>query len=234
MFWFGPKRGDVLSHWYSLIPGFSMPVKDFYTLLETELKAREVPNLDMRRIDFAEGGLLSTNRTYLRMQRETLVFDICGAQFGTSFFFSCRFAEIPVEVTIWHFIALLMMGVLTFYLFFKLFAFWGIFLFPLFVVGAIYVLRNAISLGLSDLDVTLSKSPLVGPIYIRFFRKETYYRQDTRLMYCDTVNQLAKEAVEAVTGAKGIEMIRYNERSPFLEELYKPRFVKMLEPKSKA
>src|SRR3954466_233614 len=102
MFWFGPKRADVLSHWYSLIPGFSMPVKEFYTHLETELKAREVPNLEIHHVDFAEGGLLSTNRTYLRMQRETLVFDICGAPFGTSFFFSCRFAEIPVEVTIWQ------------------------------------------------------------------------------------------------------------------------------------
>lgn len=207
-----------------------MPVKDFYAHLESELKAREVPNLEIKRVDFAEGGLLSTDRTYLRMQRETLIFDICAAQFGKSFFFSCRFADIPVEVTIWHLITLFALIVVGFYLFLNLFAAWGFIYFIAFVLAGIYVLRNAISLGLRDLDVTLSKSPLLGPIYMRYLRRETYYRHDTRLMYCDTVNELTKEAVQAVTGAKGLEIIRMNEHCPLLEELYKPRFVKTIAP----
>ena len=188
----------------------------------------------MRRVDFSEGGLLSADRSYLRMQRENLVFDVCAAPFGKSFFFSCRFAEIPIVVTIWHLLGLAFLAAIVFWLFTRLFSWWGPFVFVLACGASVYVLRNAISLGLRDLDATLINSPLFGPIYLRFLRRETYYRQDTRLMYCDTVNEIAKEAVQAVTGAKGIEIIRLNEHNPLLEDLYRPRFIKLIPDKQKA
>jgi hypothetical protein len=72
-----------------------------------------------------------------------------------------------------------------------------------------------------NLDAALIKSPVVGPIYERWFRKETYYREDTRLMYLDTVNAIVKAKVEEATGAKGIKLVRFNERNPILGELYK-------------
>ena len=68
---------------------------------------------------------------------------------------------------------------------------------------------------------------MFGPIYERFFRKETYYRQDTRLMYLDTVNAVVKAAVEETTGTKGIKLIRFNEYSPILGELYKTTAVSL-------
>jgi hypothetical protein len=80
-------------------------------------------------------------------------------------------------------------------------------------------------MGLKDLDATLLKSPIFGPIYENWFRKETYYRHDTRLMYCDTVNAVVKAEVEKVTGAKGIKLVRYMENCPLLNELYKPKEV---------
>ena len=94
----------------------------------------------------------------------------------------------------------------------------------------IYTLRNAVSMGLRDLDATLIKSPVVGPIYENWFRKETYYRHDTRLMYRDTVNAVVKAQVEDTTGAKGIKLIKFNEYSPILGELYKPTMVTPPQP----
>jgi len=91
----------------------------------------------------------------------------------------------------------------------------------------IYTLRNAVAMGLKDLDAALIKSPVVGPIYENWFRKETYYRHDTRLMYCDTVNAVVKAKVEETTGAKGIKLIRYMENCPMLSELYKPNPVSL-------
>jgi hypothetical protein len=86
-------------------------------------------------------------------------------------------------------------------------------------------MRNALAMGLKDLDASLIKTPVIGPIYEAWFRKETYYRQDTRLMYCDTVNAVVKAIVEDTTGAKGIKLIRYMENCPLLNELYKPKAV---------
>src|ERR1041385_2608671 len=122
MFSFSKKKADVFTHWYTLVPGFTTSAQDFYETIEEELKHRQVPSLKMSRIDFAEGGMLSDKRTYLRMIRERLVFDICAAPFGTGYFFSCRFAEIPAVVRLWQilvlFITLYFISQVSLYVFF--------------------------------------------------------------------------------------------------------------------
>jgi len=230
---FGTKKADVIEHWYALVPGFSTSGKEFYTGIEQELKTREVPGLDIAYIDFAEGGVLSSKREYLRMTRERLVFDICAAPFGTAFFFSCRFAQIPAVIKLWQLlvvmVAAFMLTMLTLNYAGLIYA--GLILGGLLLVAGfvflIYLLRNAVAMGLKDLDATLIKSPVFGPIYENWFRKETYYRHDTRLMYCDTINSVVKAKVEEVTGAKGIKLIRYMENCPMLSELYKPNPVSL-------
>ena len=230
---FRPQKAEVLNHWYSLVPGFTNSSHSFYASIEAELKDREVPGLETSRVEFSEGGLLSAKREYLRMTRERLVFDICAAPFGTSYFFSCRFAELPSKVNPGA-IAVLLFGFLALLVFsFAFLGFWlSLLLWPTVLACTAYTLRNAVSLGLTDLDAWLIKQPLFGPLYEHFFRKETYYRLDTRLMYMDTVNEVVKAKVEEVTGAKGIRLIRFNEHDPILGELYKPRMVETKEPAS--
>jgi hypothetical protein len=225
---FKSKKADVLSHWYALIPGFNTATKEFYEAIEKELKDRQVPGLEISRVEFFEGGLLSGKREYLRMTRERLVFDVCAAPFGTAFFFSCRFAEIPAVIEFSQLFILLIAisilgGIAVRFLGLHL---GGLIVF-LVLCFLIYLLRNAVALGLRDLDAFLLKDSTFGPIYERLFRKETYYRQDTRLMYLDTVNAVVKETVEETTGAKGFKLIKFNEHSPILGELYKPTAVSL-------
>ena len=82
-------------------------------------------------------------------------------------------------------------------------------------------------MGLQNLDATLIRSPLFGPIYEVLFRKETYYRHDTRIMYWETINDVVKEKGEEITGAKGIKLVQFNEHSPIMRELYKPTTVQL-------
>jgi hypothetical protein len=230
---FEKKQADVIDHWYALIPGFNSSTKEFYEAVEKELKERQVPGLEISRVDFAEGGIMSNNREYLRMTRERLVFDVCAAPFGTAYFFSCRFAEIPAVVKLGEFLVLIIVlcfsALIGLIFFVKILGVLGLMLFPFLLlaslVAAIYVMRNAVAMGLKDLDASLIKMPIVGPIYEAWFRKETYYRQDTRLMYCETVNAVVKAKVEETTGAKGIKLLRYMENCPMLSELYKPNIV---------
>jgi len=220
---FGTKKADVIEHWYALVPGFSTSGKEFYTGIENELKSREVPGLDIAYVDFAEGGIMSGKREYLRMTRERLVFDICAAPFGTAFFFSCRFAQIPAVIKLWQLLVVLVGAFMATMLALR---YAGLILGGLLLVAGviffIYLLRNAVALGLKDLDTSLINSPVFGPIYENWFRKETYYRHDTRLMYLDTVNAVVKAKVEEATGAKGIKLVRFMAHSPILAELYKP------------
>ena len=223
MFNFFQKKADVLEHWISFAEDFQFASADFYAAVEKELDARRVPGLEKSRVEFAEGGLLSDKRVYLRMVRERLVFDVCAAPFGTRYFFSCRMAEIPAVIQLWQLAAVALgLGIFT-ALFLKIFGFfWGSVAMVMTVIGTMYLLRNAVALGLQDLDAALIKSPVLGPIYERFLRKETYYRIDTRLMYLDTVSNVVKRLAEEVTGAKGVKLVRQYEQAPILGELYRP------------
>ncbi len=220
---FRKREAEVLNHWIAAAENFQCQPTEFYKDIELAVKERCLPGLEMTRVEFAEGGALSHKRTYLRMIRERLVFDICAAQFGNGSFFSCRMAQIPVVV---HLTQLLIMIVGLLIVLYLSMRFVGVFLGPIvlmaLLLGACYVLRNAVAMGLRDLDTALIQSPLFGAIYEAWFRKETYYRVDTRLIYLDTVSNIVKKLAEDVTGQKGVKLVRQYELAPILGELYKP------------
>ena len=179
---------------------------------------------------YAEGGLLSEKRVYLRLLRERLAFDLCAAPFGTTYFFSCRTVHSPPVVKLWHLlvIAILLLGVYMLLNYLLGFEYACIAMVAL-VIAIAQVFQNAISLGLADLDNALMKIPAIGPVYESWFRKETYYRLDTRLVYLKLVPEIIRQVADEVTGAKGIKLTQQYERAPIFGELYKP-----VPPKPKA
>lgn len=217
---FAPKE-EVISHWYVPVDHFDYSSIDFYDKVEAALESRKVPGLDAKREEVREGGLLSDKRLYLRLKRERLVFDICAAPFGTSFFFSFRLVELPLGIKLFQ-LAVLFFGSLLFF---------GILcatigpilacalMFSLTIFG-MFLMRNMVALGLKDLDATLIKIPIIGTFYECFFRKETYYREDTRLMYLTTVETITQQVVDEVTAAKGIKLIKRYERTPIGGKVY--------------
>ena len=220
---FKAKPAEVLNHWISFADQFQLAPSEFYDSLQKEIQARNVPGLETTQIEFAEGGALSPKRTYMRMLRERLVFDICAAPFGTGYFFSCRTAEIPVVVHLWQIVMVIVILFATMGLYWRVAGFFlGIALFVLSFFLLIYLFRNAVAMGLQDLDTTLLRSPVFGSIYEAWFRRETYYRQDTRLMYLDTVDRVVKKLAEEVTAARGVKLVRQYEWAPILGELYRP------------
>jgi hypothetical protein len=218
-----PKTPEVLHHWYTLVENFQTSPQDFYTAVEKSLQDRKVPGLEAARVEFLEGGLLSAKREYLRLTREHLVFDICAAPFGTSFFFSSRFAELPLQITPDAVMAILFILALMLWAFAHIWGwFWGIVALLVVLLATSSILRNAVSIGLQDLDAWLIKQPGVGGIYELLFRKDTYYRQDTRLMYLETVPAVVKQIVEELTAAKGIKLTRQYEQAPIRGDLSTP------------
>jgi len=222
MLGFKPKTDEVLNHWIAFVDNFALPPQEFYASVEQGLAASTIPGLKVSRFSFREGGLLSDKRIYLRMIRERLAFDICAAPFGTHFFFSCRTVYSPAIVRFWHILLVIFLfGIVGFLLqtflapYYAAIATFGL------MLAVIQIFRNTIAMGLADLDTTLLKIPAIGPIYERWFRKETYYRQDTRLVYLEVVPKLIKDLAEEVTASKGVKLVRQYERAPILGELYK-------------
>ena len=230
MFSFRKREAVVLNHWIAMADGFHCPPAEFYKSVEAAVSERKVPGLDLVQVEFAEGGMLSDKRLYLRMLRERLVFDICAAPFGDSFFFSCQFAEIPLVVNVWQLLVVLVVlyfaTSISLVLFIKVFGISGLWLCPFaWIVAcalAIYTMRNAVAMGLANLDETLIQMPIIGTIYEAWFRRETYYRHDTRLMYLEIVSGVVKKLAEDAVAAKGLKLVRQYEQAPILGELYKP------------
>jgi len=229
---FKSKKDEVLNHWIAFVESFSFPSQEFYQLVEKGLAERKIPGLEISRVEYSEGGLLSDQRIYLRMIRERLAFDMCAAPFGSGFFFSCRTVYSPVVLRWWHLLLALIFFNLAFGLLLPLLGLrYAIIAEVALLVAIIQVFRNSAAAKLSDLDATLLKIPVVGPIYERWFRKDTYYRQDTRLVYLEAVPKLVKELAEEVTATKGVKLVRQYQSAPVLGELYKPQPV-ALKPES--
>ncbi len=197
VFGFKNKRGEVLDYKLSRADGISLSPQDFYARVEQALAARKFPGLEIARVPFAEGGLLSDQRIYLRLMRERLCVDTCAAPFGNVFFFSSRTVHVPALVRLWHLLA-----ALAFF-----FAVEWLLITPLGVTFATIalitlvfalagVLRNASSGGFSDLDTCLLKIPVVATIYEDWFRVETYYQEDTRNLYLQLVPQFIDELAQ--------------------------------------
>jgi len=221
---FKPKqiKGEVSNHWIVSAHGFSLSPLEFYETVERELAALKISELEISRQEYAEGGLLSDKRIYLRVRRERLVFLVCAAPFGTHYFFSCRFMHTPATLKLWHvLVAGLFLAVI---LGFERFL--GMNLTIIALLGLIPAIglrfRHALAMGLANIDSALLKIPVAGPIYEQFFRKNTYYRQDTRLMYLDTIPTVIQGLVDEYTGANGVRLIRNQEAAPIFEELYRP------------
>ena len=160
-----PRPADIFSRWHHLIENLQASPMEFYSQVEAALQKRQIPDIKTSRVDWREGGLLSAKREYLRVRRKEFVFDICGAPFGTGFFFSWWLGELPS-------------------------GFWAL----------------------------VSLIPLFGPLMIWAFRRETYYKNDTALMFQDTVHSAVMEILDGMSSAKGLRVLSELERKPIMRE----------------
>jgi len=174
-------------------------------------------------MEYAEGGLLSANRVYLRLIRERLAFDICAAPFGTRYFFTHRTVYSPAKFGLIQAMVVLMLCAVLIGIFIRLLGFLlGGLAFAAVAVTVGVIFSMAGDKGFPDVDALLLNLPGLGPLYERFFRKETYYRHDTRLMFLDTIPHIVQAEADEITAAKGVKLVREYQTSPILGELYKP------------
>lgn len=218
--WKKRKPEEIRPPTYALIEGFQTSTDAFYRSIEGELTARKVPGLDLERIDYREGGLFSSKRDYLRMRRERLTFDLCSAPFGTSWFFSYRFCEIPAPLPLWQLLFVLAAIAALASAYAALYgAIWGCVIIGMTALGFALLVRNALTLGLEDFDAWLLTVPILGRVYEGLLRKETFFRQDTRFMYAEMVERIIQAKIKEITASEGIEKVEFVEARPDIHPL---------------
>ncbi|MDP2705516.1 MAG: hypothetical protein Q8O71_03965 [bacterium] len=207
--------------WHHLIENFNTSPQEFYDLLEKAIARRQIPNLEISRVEWKEGGLLSSNREYLRLSRERLIGYICAAPFGTGFFFSSRLGDISSRLTPLQMLVLLVIVVLFFNVFISsLGFFWGSVVLAGVIGSLVWFSRSMASKGLTDFDAIVLKILLLGAVYYYFFRPVTFFRYDAINSYADAVHSAVLEVIDEVTKAKGIRLTE-DQRKPIMKSLWK-------------
>jgi hypothetical protein len=179
----GGSRQQVIDHWHDFAEDFHMDPLEFYELVHDELKRREVPGLHTFCVTHGEGGVGTAHRLYLRLDRNWGHFDICAAPFGTGFFFSYRYI-VPTPL---GFFAKVLLGTLT-------------------IAAVGYGTMFLRVLPLMTIFVMTPIAMVVWVIGVLSWSKDTYYRQDTSMMYLSTVPHVIKSLSETVMLRKGARL----------------------------
>ena len=88
------QKAEVFTHVGTVLPAIHFSTQEFYAKIESDIRSRNWPGVELLRVAYTEAGLLSHKREYLRVIRQRQVFDICAATFGSDYFFTLREAEI--------------------------------------------------------------------------------------------------------------------------------------------
>lgn len=192
---------------------------DFYASLEDALKAKEAP-VSTERIQLGEGGVLSAKRTYLRVSYERFVFDIGAAPFGRDFFFSwwlgrrlpdfgamigcLALLAVPLALAICFKIAGLLGGLLLFVL----------------ILGALFVyMQQGGMIGDASMEDLVLVIPVLGPLYLRFFKPVTYFSEDTRIMFEETVHRVVLDVLAGILTVNNLKPLSPEETLPKGQEV---------------
>ena len=223
IFSFKSKNDEVLDHWVSQAPDSSYSTDEVYAAIEQQLEARNIPGLKVSRVDYTEGGLLSNKRTYLRLERAQLAFDFCAAPFGNDYFFSCRTIFSVPMLNVWHLLSLLAISPVIYNSILKpMGLYYGVGAVIAVVVTFAILCRQGVKAEFAFLDTALLQIPILNVIYWFLYRRDTYFREDTRIMYMTVVPQIIQAYLDEVSAAKGIQLVRQQRRAPLFGPANQP------------
>jgi hypothetical protein len=222
---------EILSHWPQLIEKLQYSPQEFYAKVEKALEDRQVPDLKYDRVEWPEGGWLSDRREYLRISRERLVFDVCGAPFGTGFFVSIWCGEKPLRLGALAiaFLAVAVLGLLDF----LVHPDFGLYRVlrqnfnisydqtSLLLLGVLAVLLIAMVIRVGGrLDMFLMGLPIIGFFYEKFFRSVTLWRVDRMCMYQQAVHAAVLQVIDEISTLQCIKPLSEFERKPVMRDLF--------------
>lgn len=231
---------NVVAHWHKLLENFQTSSKDFYASVELALDHRHVPGLKVSRVHWSEGGVLSPDREYLRVEGDRHSFDMCAAPFGTGYFFSSWTTKKKARFVVLYLISFALLTLFIGWLLQQATNFvwrgsyglglsmvFGLLrlvvnpfvLVPLSFLVVLWLIALAARAGNNGPEAAILTVPLVGWFYEKVFAPETYYRIDTMLMFQSAVHSAMMEAIDGQTTQKGVRGLTEDERKPIFHKL---------------
>ena len=215
------KRTDkVISRWSTLIDDFSTSGQEFYRAVEAAVHERKIPGFTYSRIDFKEGGFASSKRTYLRIESNSVAFDICAAPYGDSYFFSWWLSRLGPRHPFLYFLGVLIVVLGGGYytasdLLGEEFII-ALVLAPIVLLALLGFMARARLFGPEE---NILMIPILGWLYEKVFSPITYYSLDTALMFQETVRRAINETINNLLTEQGLKALTESDFEPTIRSL---------------
>lgn len=190
---------EVISHWHQSVESLSTSTLEYYAAVEKALRDKAVPDLLIERTIISEHGILSAKREYLRVRYGRFYFDICGAPFGNDYFFSWWLVKrTPGFAALFGCAILIGLPILVLALIGSMGLVRGLFAAVVVVGVGAAILRNAFADGWGAIEDAILAMPIIGFLYRKFVKPVTYYSEDTRMMFEETVHRVVLQVCSGI------------------------------------
>lgn len=218
--WKGPEP-KVEVETFNVYPKQHFSAQSIYRGIIDAIEALEIPGVMYGPQVMHEGGRFSYHRAYLSIEREFSQFLVCAAQVGVSYMITVRKVDRFPHVKWWHYLFLLLfLATVILYAYVELGA-----------VGSLVFIAGLVALGWSCarhasstvgtwLSKHLHEIPVVGPLYLRWFRPDTFFRQDLHRAFLTLVTDAIKTTISGLEQAQAIRPPTEKQGAPILRDLH--------------
>jgi hypothetical protein len=220
--WVGPTP-NVTVDLTNVYAGRRFSSQAIYEGIIESVGALKIPGVSVGPQIIHEGGPFSPYRAYLRVRREFSEFLVCAAPVGNSFFVTVRKIDRFRHVKWFHYLIVLgALGMLGFSLIVAFgwdVAWVGIVLFVSLVWS---FMRYASQFALSWLAENLPGIPVIGALYLRWFRPDTFFRQDLHASFLTLVDGAIRNVIAGIDPTQPIRPATESHGGPILKDLGQP------------
>lgn len=218
--WVGPTP-NVTVDINNVYPGRQFSSQVIYEGIIEAIGKLKIPGVVYGPQIIHEGGPFSPCRAYLRIRREFTEFLVCAAPVGTSFFVTVRKIDRFRHVKWWHYLIVLFVflnvmssAVVTFGIN------GGIVFSALLAALAWSLMRYASHMTMSWLGEKLPEIPVIGGLYLRWFRPDTYYRQDLHSAFLSLADGVIREVITGIDPTQPVRPATEYHGGPILKDLH--------------
>jgi len=188
---------EILSRWHKSVDNLSTSTLGFYDSIEKAVRAKELP-ISATRTTRLEHGILSGTRQYLELSYDRYVYVLSALPFGKDFYFGWHLGRkmpnlaalgcgIVMGVPVLLLISVTIAGVVK-----------GAFLFVFLLAGGLFAIGTGAAGNVSEIQEALCALPLIGPVYRRLFNPDTFYTEESRVMFEESVHRVVLDVVAGI------------------------------------
>ncbi len=220
--WSGPTP-TVVVETNNVYPGIQFSAQSIYEGIVEAVGRLKIPGIKVGRQAIHETGPFSPFREYLQIRRELSEFLVCAAPVGASYFVTVRTIDRFRHVKWFHYlilaaflagIAVVAMGA---------FGFTGAEVFVVLLIALAWSLMRFASYETASwLGEKLPEIPVIGAVFMRWFRPDTYFRQDLHSAFLALAGSAIAGVITGMDPTQPVRPATETHGGPILKDLHQP------------